>query len=252
MIRRLLILLVILMSSASSAWARDKIYKFAVDTYYPPFSFTDEKTGELSGFDVDIAKAVCQKMNVACEVVAVPFDEIIPQVESGRLDVGCAGFAYIEERARRLLYTDKYFRSSSLFLELPGTFEDVRPETIRGKKVAVQAGTNQERYLRHDYGQVIEIVPVKGFEEIIDGINDQTFDLGFIDGLAGYHYLKSDAGLGVDIIGDPYHISPGGNGMVLRKDQEAFRDRINQAIEDLRLSGEYDAINIKYFEFNVY
>lgn len=251
MIQRLFILMILLVLPVSSAWAQDKVYKFAVDTYYPPFSYTDEKTGELGGFDVDIAKAVCSKLNITCEVLAVPFDEIIPQIESGQLDVGCAGIAYTEERAKRVIYTNKYFRSSSLFLELPGTFDGITPETIKGKKVAVQASTNQEDYLRRTYGDTIEVVPVKGFDEIIKGVNDKTFDLGFIDGLPGYHYLKSDEGLNLDIVGDPVHLDDG-SCMVLRKGEEAFRDRINQAIEDLRLSGEYDAINIKYFEFNVY
>lgn len=251
MIQRLLILLVVSMLFASSAWAQDKVYRFAVDVYYPPFSYTDEKTGQLGGFDVDVAKAVCKKMNIACEVVAASFDEIIPQIESGQLDVGCAGFAYTEERAKRVLYTNKYFRSSSLFLELPGTFDGITPVTIKGKKVAVQASTNQESYLRKTYGDIIEIIPLKGFDEIIKGVDDKSYDLGFIDGLPGYHYLKSDEGLNLDIVGDPVHLDDG-SCMVLRKDQEDFRNRINQAIEDLRLSGEYDAINIKYFEFNVY
>lgn len=251
MIRKMFILLVVFMLTASSAGAQGQVYKFGVDTYYPPFSYTDDKTGALAGFDVDIAQAVCKKMNLACEALAVPFDEIIPQVESGPLDVGCAGIAYTEERAKRVIFTNKYFRSSSLFLELPGAFEGISPETIKGKKVAVQASTNQEDYLRRTYGDTIEIIPVKGFEEIIAGVNDQTFDLGFIDGLPGYHYLKSDQGLNLDIVGDPVHLDDG-SCMVLRKGQEALRDRINQAIEGLRLSGEYDAINIKYFDFNVY
>ncbi|MDL2227100.1 transporter substrate-binding domain-containing protein [Deltaproteobacteria bacterium OttesenSCG-928-M10] len=251
MTRKLLLWLAIFMLSASSARAQDKVYTFAVDTYYPPFSYTDEKTGELAGFDVDIAKAVCGKLGLKCEVIAVPFDEIIPQVEAGRIDVGCAGFAYTEERAKRIIYTAKYFRSSSLFLELPGTFDGITPETVKGKKVAVQASTNQEDYLRHTYGEVIEVVPVKGFDDIIKGVNDKTYDLGFIDGLPGYHHLKSDEGLSLDIVGDPVHLDDG-SCMVLQKGREALRDRINQAIEDLRLSGAYDAINIKYFDFNVY
>lgn len=252
MIQRLLLLLTVLMlSSSASAWAQGKVYKFAVDTYYPPFSYTDEKTQELSGFDVDIAKAVCTKLGITCEVVAVPFDEIIPMVESGQIDVGCAGIAYTEERAKRVIYTNKYFRSSSLFLELPGTFDGITPETIKGKKVAVQASTNQEDYLKKTFGDTITIIPLKGFDEIIKGVNDKTYDLGFIDGLPGYHYLKSDEGLNLDIVGDPVHLDDG-SCMVLRKGEEDFRDRINKAVEDLRLNGVYDSINIKYFEFNVY
>ena len=245
-----LLFALILIASPAGA-ADDRVYKIAVDVYYPPFSYTDEKTGELGGFDVDIAKAVCVKLNIKCDVLAVPFDEIIPQIETGQLDIGSAGFAYTEERAKRVIYTNKYFRSSSLFLELPGTFEGITPDTIKGKKVAVQASTNQEDYLRNTYGDLIEVVPVKGFDEIIDMVNDKSVDLGFIDGLPGYHYLKSDAGLNLDIVGEPVHLDDG-SCMVLKKGNEALRDRINAAIEELRLSGEYDAINIKYFDFNVY
>lgn len=249
--KRLLVLLIALMLPVSSVWGQEKVYKVAVDTYYPPFSYNDEKTGKLSGFDVDIASAVCKKLDIKCEIVPVPFDEIIPQIEEGKIDIGSAGFAYTEERAQRILYTDKYFRSSSLFLELPGAFEDITQETIKGKKVAVQASTNQEDYLRRVYGDTIEIFPVKGFEEIIDGVNNKTYDLGFIDGLPGYHYLKSDDGLNLDIVGTPVHLDDG-SCMVVKKDNVELKEKINKAIEDLRLSGEYDAINIKYFDFNVF
>ncbi len=243
--------LLVLLLIPVPARSEDRVFRVAVDTYYPPFSYEDEKTGKMAGFDVDIAQAVCGKLKITCEIVAVPFDEIIPQLETGKLDIGSAGFAYTEERARRILYTNKYFRSSSLFLQLPGTFEDITPETIKGKKVAVQASTNQEDYLRRTYGDSIEVVPVKGFEDIVKEVGDRSADLGFIDGLPGYHYLKSDEGLNLDIVGEPVHLDDG-SCMVLPKGSEKLRDQINQAIDDLRLSGEYDAINIKYFDFNVY
>ncbi len=236
---------------SSPSWAADRVYKVAVDVEYPPFSYTDAKTGALGGFDVDIAKAVCGRLKIDCEILAVPFDEIIPQVEAGKLDVGCAGFAFTEERAKRVIFSNKYFRSSSLFLDLPGTFDGITPEAVKGKKIAVQAGTTQEEYLRETYGDSVELVPLRGFEDIIGAVNDRSADLGFIDGLPGYAYLKSDAGLNLDIIGDPVHIGQG-SCMVLTKGSEALRDRINTAIDDLRLDGEYDAINLKYFDFNVY
>jgi ABC-type amino acid transport substrate-binding protein len=239
------------LAAASSSAADDRVYKVAVDPYYPPFSYVDEKTGELGGFDVDIARAVCAGLAIKCDIKAVLFDDIIPQVADGRLDIGCAGFAYTEERARQVIYTNKYFRSSSLFLELPDAFQEVTPESIRGKKVAVQAGSNQEDYLRRTYGDVIEVVPMSGFGDIVQAVNDKTADLGFIDGLPGYHYLRSEAGLNLDIIGDPVHLDDG-SCMVLTKGLEPLRDRINQAIQDLRRSGAYDEINLKYFDFNVF
>jgi ABC-type amino acid transport substrate-binding protein len=241
----------VLLLAASPARAGERVYRVAVDTYYPPFSYTDEKTGQLAGFDVDIARAVCGKLKITCEIKGVSFNDIIPQLEAGQLDIGSAGFSYTEERAKRVLYTRKYFRSSSLFLELPGTFTDITPETLKGKKVAAQAGTTQEEYLRRTYGESIELVLVESFGDILKAVNDRTADLGFIEGLPGYYYLKSEEGMDLDFVGAPVHLD-GGSCMVLRKGDEALRDRINQAIDDLRRSGEYDAINRKYFEFSVY
>ena len=236
---------------SSPLLAQDRVHRVAVDTHYPPFSYTDEKTGQMAGFDVDIAQAVCDKLQIKCEIAAVPFDEIIPMVEAGQLSIGSAGFANTEERAKRVIFTNKYFRSSSLFLVLPGTYDVVSPETIKGKKVAVQSGTNQEEYLRQTFGEIIELTPMKGYEDVIQAVKAKGVDLGFIDGLPGYHYLMSDEGQGLDIVGDPVHLDDG-SCMVLRKGDEALRDRINKAIDDLRQSGEYDAINLKYFDFNVY
>ncbi|MDR1920484.1 MAG: transporter substrate-binding domain-containing protein [Candidatus Adiutrix sp.] len=238
--------------AASAAAADDRVYKVAVDPDYPPFSYTDEKTGQLSGFDVDIARAVCAKLALNCDIRPVLFDDIIPQVADGRLDIGCAGFAYTEERARRVLFTKKYFRSTNLFIGPPDAFEEVTAETLRGKKAAVQAGTIQEAYLRKTYGQVLAIIPMSGFGEVTEAVKNKTADIGFVDGLPGYSYLKSEEGLELDIVGDPVHLDSADACMALTPGLEPLRDRINQAIEDLRLSGEYDAINVKYFDFSVY
>jgi ABC-type amino acid transport substrate-binding protein len=234
----------------SSALA-DRIYKFAVDMDYPPFSYKDPKTGKLTGFDTDIAWAVCKKLNIKCEVLGVSFDEIIPMVEKGELDVGCAGFAWNEERAKRVIFTDKYYRSSSLFIQRSGTFDEISDSVLKGKAFSVQEGTNQQFYLNKTYGQSITVIPFDSFEAVMKAVEDGQVDLALIDGLPGYDYLKSDAGQELDIAGDPVHLD-NGSCMVVNKDMVDLRDNINKAINELRLSGEYDEINIKYFEFNVY
>lgn len=248
-----LIIFALFALSSASAWAQeDRVYRVAVEDAYPPFSIPNEETKVQEGFDVDIATAVCNDLKIKCEIVTLPFEDIIPAVESGKVDVGCAGLAVTEERLKKVLFTNKYFRSSSLLLENPGTFKDgVSPETLKGKKIAVQGNTTQETYVRKTYGEYAEVVTMGKFEYAIDALHRGEVDLAFIDGLPGYHYLKSDKGLELEILGDPVKL---GNGscMVVTKGLEPLRDKINGAIDAIRQSGEYDKINRKYFEFNVY
>jgi ABC-type amino acid transport substrate-binding protein len=232
--------------------AQDRLYWVGVAADgpgYTPFYYVEEKTGRLAGFDVDIARAVCRRLEMKCEIAGVPFDEIISQLEAGRLDIGCAGFSHTLERAGQTLFTDRYYRSVGFFLGPPGTFGDPAA-LIKGQRVAVKSGTREEDYLRRTYGDNIEAAPVKSLEDVIMAVNDRTADLGFIDGLTDYRYVKDEEeGLEVVIAGPPVDLGDGSS-MALRAGDEDLRDRINQALADLRRSGEYDALHIKYFGFS--
>ena len=245
-----IIMFVLTLMFVSSAHAEDKVIRMAVDAPYAPFAYFDKETGKLSGFDVDIAEAVCRQLNIKCDIQVVPFDEIIPSIVAGKIDVGVAGMAKKADREKLVLFSDKYFRSSSLFIEVPGSVT-VENGGLKGKKIAVQAKTTQEDYLIKTYGDIATIVPMKSFEDITAATLKKEVDVAFVDGLPGYHKLKSDEGLGLEIVGDPVTL---GNAscMVLNKELVSLRDDINKAIQDLRANGEYDRINRKYFEFNIY
>ena len=235
---------------AFSAYAAEPVLRIGIDAPYPPFAYTDPATGKLTGFDYDIAEALCRKLNRECDIRVVPFDNIIPSIVEGKLDIGVAGMAKKPEREKLVLFSEKYFRSSSIFLEIPGT-NTVSHEGLKGKKIAVQHKTTQEEYLRTTYGDVAEIVPLTSFEDIIEHTLEKKVDIAFIDGLPGYHFLKTEKGEALDIVGEPVKL---GNAscVVLSKSLEKERDAINKAILELRDSGEYDIINRKYFEFNIY
>jgi ABC-type amino acid transport substrate-binding protein len=230
--------------------AAEQILRVGVDAPYPPFAYHDPATGKLTGFDVDIAEAVCRGIGRQCDIQVVPFDRIIPSIVEGGLDIGVAGMAKKPEREKLVLFSEKYFRSSSIFIEIPGT-NTVSKEGLKGKRIAVQNQTTQEDYLRETYGDVAEIVTYTSFEDLMTALRENKVNIAFIDGLPGYHYLKSEKGQGLDLVGEPVKLGSG-SCIVLHKSLVKERDAINQAILDLRSSGEYDKINRKYFEFNIY
>ena len=123
----------LLVLGLSPAMAAAPVLRIAIDSPYPPFAYTDPETGKLTGFDYDIAVELCRIMNRECEIVVVPFDNIIPEIVAQKIDIGVAGMAKTAEREEKVLFSDKYFRSSSVFLGFPDTLVP-SVEGLKGKK----------------------------------------------------------------------------------------------------------------------
>jgi len=234
------------------AMAKEKPLRIGVDSPYPPFAYVEN--GVLTGFDVDIAHALCKELARECDIQIVEFDRIIPSIVAGELDLGIAGMGATDERKKLVDFTDRYFRSHSIFIEREGENLGLKLEDLKDKKIATQAGTIQETYLKKVYGEVSEIMIIPDYEGVFEALKDGSADLIFVDGLPGYHYLRSHEGAGLETIGLPVHsdIVIDSSCIAVGKQQPELREAVNQAIQQLRRKGEYDRINRKYFDFNVY
>ncbi|SHN59083.1 transporter substrate-binding domain-containing protein [Desulfovibrio litoralis] len=248
--RSFLLALIFTMIFTSLSLAQQPVLRIGIDAPYPPFAYNDPKTGKLTGFDFDMAEALCKELNRKCEISVVPFDDIIPNIVAGKLDIGVAGMAKKPEREALVLFSDKYFRSSSMFISL-SSIKEITPEVLKGKKIGVQSQTTQEDFLKKSYGDIATIVPMKSFDDIIQAAINKDIDLAFIDGLPGYEFLRTPKGEQFDIAGEPIKLGDG-SCVVLDKKLTQERDAINKAILKLRNSGEYQQINRKYFEFDIY
>ena len=104
------------------------------------------------------------------------------------------------------------------------------------------------------YDDVATIVLQTNYEDVFTDLKNDKTDLIFVDGLPGHHYLKSPEGDGLETIGEPIHsdIVLDSSAIAIAKGQDKLRKEVNQAIQGIRRNGEYDKINRKYFDFNVY
>lgn len=220
---------------------------------YPPFAEIDEN-GTLHGFDVDIAEALCKELGKECVVSNMEFDEIIPALMEGRVDFAVAGMGVNEERKKQIDFTDRYYRSVSIFIERKGAFSELNEKNIKGLRIAAQAQSLQADYLRITYGNSITLVTDPSYETLYTMLKKGEVDLVLSDGLPGYTYLTSEQGADLENIGAP--LDPGEEvnwgRIALPKNQDALRKALNEAIQTLRRNGEYDKINRKYFDFAIY
>ncbi|MCL5777037.1 transporter substrate-binding domain-containing protein [Limibaculum sp. FT325] len=247
-----LVLAAALAGFATTATAAD--LKICVEGAYPPFSEVTP-SGEIVGFDIDIANALCGAMGKSCEMVQTEWDGIIPALIEGKCDAIIASMSITEERKKAVDFTEKYYYTPAKFIGREGAGLSDTPEGMKGKVVGVQRGTIHQDYMEGKF---------PGVELRLYGTQDEAYlDLqaGRVDAVVAdsvamdYGFLRTDAGKGFAFFGgdhyDPAFHGPGA-GIAVRKDDDALEAALNKAIKDIRASGEYTAIANKYFDFDVY
>ena len=242
----------LLLALPFATWAGEFV-KTASEADYPPFSYLDE-AGVATGFDVEITKALCKEMRRDCEIILMGFDEILPAVVQGKLDMAVAGFGATPERSKSVDFTDHYYRSHSIFIEKTKGTGEVQPLVLKGKRIGTQADTIQENYLRKIYGNDITLILKPDFEEIFKELQAGRVDFVLIDALSGYTYLKTELGNGLEPLEEPV-IAPELDiraHIAVSKKNSALREDLNKAIQAILRNGEYNRINNKYFDFNIY
>ena len=250
--RKLLGILVAAAAASCFAQAQQPSLRIATEGTYPPWSFKNAE-GQLQGWDVDIANALCEKMKARCEIVAQDWDGIIPGLVARKFDIIVASMAITEQRRQRVDFSDKYKETISRFVAKKGTPADVAPAALKGKTIGVQRGSIQASYLTQNYKdsilkfydtpQAAELDLVAGRVDYILG-NMVTYHVGFLKGpeAANFDFVGPDLKGG--LLGD-------GNGIAVRKGDTAMVDRVNAALAAIRADGTYDRITAKYFPFKL-
>ncbi|OOG74711.1 ABC transporter arginine-binding protein 1 [Ensifer sp. M14] len=243
------------MATASSASAADKI-KIGTEGAYPPFNFIDS-AGKIGGFDVDIGLALCERMKAECEVVAQDWDGIIPGLLAKKYDLIIASMFITEDRKKQVAFTNPYYLAAMTHVAPKGagitTFTN---EALKGKVIGAQSGTTQADFIAAAYPDAdIKLYPTQD-EANLDMVNGRL-DLQVGDMLPLLDWVtKNDDGKACcEIIGEPItdkKFVGDGVGIAVRQDDNALREKLNKALDEIRADGTYKKINDKYFTVDVY
>lgn len=249
---RLLRTLVGLWLVAAPAAAADT-FVVAVNNNDRPFGYTDEK-GELTGFSVAVAKELCRVLKAECTLTPVPFAQFVPGVAEGRFDFAVANVLRTAEREKSVDFTNHYWRSSSSFVGKAGVVAQVSAAALAGKRIAVQTGSQQERYLRKTYEGVAVIDAYPTNTERNAALIEGRADLMLGSTISHFAFLVTPEGQGFELIGEPmYEQGLGGEvGLPIRKGRDDLRQRLNDAIAAIVRDGIYSRINNQYFPVSIY
>lgn len=242
-----------LLMALSHPSAAQEIIRVGISTSFKPFNFIDEN-GEISGYNADIARAICKNMQVTCEFVTMPFHKIIPALENNDIQLAASNLLKTPERLRQINFTDKYYRSTtSLVGPADDSFKD--PATLLQQpttRILVTRGSTQWHYLQqHSQAEIIGFDTLKA---ALVSLQQGDGDYLLMPTLFALNYLQQSENSHLDFIGLPInHQSLEGDvHMGLTKAQPELQQRANNAIRQLIDSGELRALIDKYFPFNVY
>ncbi|WP_022727804.1 ABC transporter substrate-binding protein [Fodinicurvata sediminis] len=227
---------------------------------YPPFNYIDSD-GELAGFDVEIAKALCDAANFNCEFVVQDWDGIIPGLLAKKYDAIIASMSITEERKEVVDFTDKYYQTPAKFvkpedmdLEIPEDIDEAA-EVLDGMTVGVQRATIHENFLKDNFPNVDLSLYASQEEANLDLTNGRV-DLVMADSVVLLEgFLNQDEGADYEFVGPDYSEKEWhgeGVGIAVRPGEDELLEAFNEAIAEIRENGTYKEINDKYFDFDAY
>jgi polar amino acid transport system substrate-binding protein len=227
-----------------------RVLRFVTSDDFPPFNFLDAD-GQLTGFNVDLARAICSELEIPCTIQARPFDKLIETVLGKRADAAIAGIAVSAEMRSVLDFSDIYLRSPARFVVRRDTPEiEFTPDGLKGKTLAVVARTAHEAYLAAFFPEVArKIYP--DAEAARRAVKNRKADAHFGDGLQLSFWLQSEAAAGCcQFAGGPYleaRFFGQGFAIAVPRGATDVRNAINAALDTVYEKGVYAELYLRYF-----
>jgi len=226
--------------------------RFLTTTDFPPFNFLDG-AGKLSGFHIDLARAICAELGIAdkCQIQALPWGELEGALEKGEGEAIIAGIAATPQSRQTYAFSRSYLQFPARFITPKNkAFAEPVFDKLRSKRVGVLAGSAHERMLR-DYFNTVQIVSFDGPEALYGDLKAGKIDAAFGDGMRFAFWLGgSDAAGCCRFAGGPY-LAPEylGTGMAIatRSDNPALAAAIDYALQEISMKGTFAEFYLRYF-----
>ncbi|MBW7471069.1 transporter substrate-binding domain-containing protein [Marinobacter sp. M216] len=235
--------------AAGTVQAKDwKEIRIAFDVPYEPFEYKDEN-GELTGFEVELAEAMCEQMKADCEFVIQAWDGMIPGLLARKFDAIMSSMSITPERAERVLFSEPYYNTPGGWFAREGFDTDVTDmKAMEGKVVGVQRGTTMDTYVTENMGGIVTIKRYTTADDMVLDLEGQRLDVAFVDYPVGEQTILSKEGF--QEVGEQVKLGQG-VGVAMRQRDKDLAGKVNAALKKLKNDGTYDTIMQKYFNYDI-
>ena len=215
------------MAAVCGCGEKDNSLKMITEATFPPYEFLRGR--EIVGIDVEICRAVAQKLGKGFACETVDFDSVIPAVISGKADVAAAGITVNEDRKKNVDFSIPYVKTGIVVIyKKANPFKE--PSQLKGRKIGVQGGTTSETYVLDQLKQEPE--RTRSPAEAVAALKAGRVDFVIADIDPAKNCVKGEADLALSdfITSEEYAVA-------IRKGQPALLKAINETIAELKADG---------------
>jgi polar amino acid transport system substrate-binding protein len=230
--------------------SRINVIRFLTEIDYPPFNFAGTDGNPL-GFNIDLARMLCEELKLACTIQMRRFETLIPALNANQGDAAIASVAATPDMRARVDFTDPYYRTPARFVgRRDSPIMDPLPERLEGKKVAVVAGTAHEAYLKALFTEA-EVRGYPNADAARQALRRGEVDLLFGDAISLAFWLNgTDSENCCAFRGGPYidnRYFGEGIGIAVKKGNETVRLALNWALFRVWEQGRFTELWLRYF-----
>lgn len=210
------------------------------DTTFPPFE--TEKNGVITGFDIDMINAIAKAENISITIRALPFNGLIPSLQAGSIDAAVAGMTIKKSRMSNVAFSNAYYRSGQTILVKRGSpikgFEDLGGHVVATKKATSSVDYLIKHGISGDY--------IKEFQSIDAAY--QALETGGVDAVifdnpvnVTFKSKHADVEIVGPLLTGEYY------GIAISQSKPELLEKINEGLEKIKKSGEYQHLFMTYF-----
>jgi len=230
--------------------SRISVIRFLTETDYPPFNFTGAD-GNPAGFNVDLARSLCDEIKVTCTIQMRRFETLLDALTSNRGDAIIASMGVSPQLRTRVDFTDPYYRAPARFVSRKdAVMPEIKPEYLEGKKVGAIAGSAHEAYLKAMFTDA-ELHSYPTDEALRLALRRGEVDFIFGDGISLAFWINgTDSADCCAFSGGPFVESRffgEGIGIAVRKGNDLLRQALNWALFRVWEKGRYTDLWLRYF-----
>jgi polar amino acid transport system substrate-binding protein len=226
--------------------------RFLTTADFPPFNYRD-KTGELIGFNVDLARAVCADLSIACTIQAWPWEQAGKALEDGQGDALIAGVAMTPENGAIYDFTHIYLMLPGRFVMLKEPAASFDPAQLAGKSIATRRGSSHATFVRR-YLPDAKLVEFDTEIAALEAVRDKAADAFFGDAMRASFWFNANPDC-CAFAGQPYFrpaLFGDGLSVAVAAGHDAVRQAVDYSLVRLKKSGVLDELYLRWFPVGFY
>lgn len=218
-------------------------YTVALEASFAPFEYRDSKTGELTGFDVELIKAIGEVAGFDIEFKEMGFDSIVAAVQSGSVDMAISGISIDPERSKMVNFSLPYYQSV-LAVAVRADNNTIKGfDDLKGKKIAAQIATTGAKTAKQIPGTTVK--ELNTIADLFLELKNGGVDAVVNDLPVTAWYIQQSQDQNVKIVGDVH--SAEYYGIAIPKSKPDQLEKVNNALKTLKENGKFAELYKKWF-----